>query len=333
MTCSDHQLAVVVPAYKGDFLAKTLACIKRQTDQNFNLYIFDDASQADIQGIVRLTLGPRRYTYKRFDNNLGGMSLAKHWNRCVAMSTEPWIWLFSDDDLMDDNCVAVFHKFLKEEGESTDLFRFEGWVVDEDDKVIAPQAFDPDHESWLEFTYGYLMGWRWSFMQKLVFRRSAFEKAGNFLDLPLCWKTDDAAVIAIGRHQKIRRLPGARVFWRHSRQNISPDRSVRTRAKKLRAACLFLYWLQRQLEEPREHLFDGDQRAFVRAMDRFLAEQVMEGGLLPAIAYWNLLSHTRLEVCHGSRWSLLKYIALAAVKDGGSAFGRGVKMLAGRSGK
>jgi glycosyltransferase involved in cell wall biosynthesis len=330
---SPHKLAVVIPAFKADFLAKALSCLLQQTDQRFNIYIGDDASPADIQSITRAVLGNRPHIYKRFEDNLGGMSLAKHWNRCVAMANEPWIWLFSDDDLMDANCVEAFHKFLETEGESADLLRFEGWLVDENDKVMGPQAFDPDYESWLEFAYGYLMSWRWSFMQKLVFRRSAFEKAGGFLDLPLCLGTDDAAVIALGRQKIIRRIPGARVFWRNSRQNISPNRSIPTRTKKLRAACLLLQWLQKLLQSPREHLFEDDDAAFQRAMDRFLVQKIMTDGAFPAIANWNLLSHTRVQICRGSRWSLLKYIAVAAVNDGISAFCRTAKAVAGRSDK
>ena len=234
---------------------------------------------------------------------------------------------------MDDNCVDAFYKYLQTNDESTDLLRFEAWVVDENDKVIRPQTFDPDHESWLEFTYGYLMNWRWSIMQKLVFRRSVYEKAGGFLDLPLCWNTDDAAVIALGRYRPIRRIRGARVFWRSSRQNISPDRSVRTRSKKLRAACLLAQWIQSLLKSSGEHLFEGDEAAFRNAMDRFLVEQIMNQGFLPAMANWNLLSSTRGRIGNSSRWSLLKFIAIAAVDDGISTIVRMANALAGRSGK
>ncbi len=332
-TTENHKLAVVIPAFKPNFLAKTLACLARQTDQRFTLYICDDASPADIQDIARSALGTRPYTYKRFENNLGGASLAKHWNRCMALSNEPWIWLFSDDDLMDENCVEAFYKFLETEGELADILHFGLWIVDEDDKLTAPVTVDLDRETWLEFAYGHFMSWRITSSQNLVFRRSAFEKAGGFLDLPLGWWSDVATVIALGRHRPIRRIPGPRVFWRSSRQHISSDLSVRARTKRLRAACLFLHWFQGQLQEPREHLFADDDAAFRRAMDRFLVLQIMSDGSLPAVANWNLLSRTRAEVCHSSRLALLKYIAVAAVNDSISALGRTAKALAGRSEK
>src|ERR1035438_3966662 len=147
----NHKLAIVIPAFKGEYLAKALACLVRQTDQRFNIYVCDDASPADIEGIARVALGARSYAYKRFENNLGRVSLAKQWDRCVAVSNEPWIWLFSDDDLMDDNCVEAFYKFWENEGESADILRFGVWVVDADGKITAPFTVDLDTESWLEF--------------------------------------------------------------------------------------------------------------------------------------------------------------------------------------
>jgi hypothetical protein len=333
VTSMDHQLAVIIPAFKADFLAKALTCLLRQTDQRFNLYVCDDASPANIQGITRSALGSRPCSYKRFAGNLGGLSLPKHWNRCVAESHEPWVWLFSDDDLMDDNCVAAFYKFLETGGDDADILRFDAWIVDESSRIVGLHSRHPDCETWLEFAYGHLMNWRPLFMQQHVFRRRAFDEAGGFLDLPLAWATDDAAVIAMGQKRPVRRIPGARVSWRCSRQNITPDRSLKMRKEKLRAICLFLEWLRDQLQTPREPLFENDLAAFRRAMDRYLVEQIMIEGALPALANWNSLSHTRSRTGNGSRFALLKHIAVAAVNDGLSSLGQVVKKLAGHSGK
>ncbi len=328
MTPSPHQLAVIVPAYKPDFLAPALACLARQTDQRFSLYVFDDASPADIQGIARSALGARPFVFKRFEKNLGGASLPQHWNRCVAETGEPWLWLFSDDDLMDDGCVAAFHKFLATDAASADIARFDGWLVDADDKIIGPHTFESDGETWLEYAYGHLMGWRRLFMQQLVFRRSAFERMGGFLDLPLATATDDAALIALARQKPVRQISGAKACWRCSGKNITPDRSFKKRKEKFRAVLLFLAWLQEQLQAPREHLFADDQAAFLRAMDRFLVEQILGHGARPALANWNLLARTRARIGSGSRLGLVRHITVAAVNDSFAAVVQTVKKRA-----
>lgn len=319
---STHKLAVIIPAFKKDYLARSLACLLRQTDQRFNLYICDDASPADIEGIARLTLGARPYIYKRFENNLGRSSLPKHWNRCVALSSEPWVWLFSDDDLMDDNCVEAFYNFLQMNEASADVVHFSLWKVDENDEVTDLTLAGFEQETWLEFAYGHFMGWRIASSQNLIFSRSAFDKEQGILDLPSGWQADAATIIAFGRYRGIRRIANARVFWRSSQQHITSDISLRARSKRLQAACLLCRWFQRQLEMPRAHLFPSDSAAFFQAMDRFLVTAIMSGGLFPAIANWKLISRTRAEIGHGSVWGVLRYIAMATVNDGFSAFGR-----------
>ena len=328
-----HRLAVIIPAYKPDFLARSLACLARQTDQRFSLYVFDDASPADIQSLARSALGTRTFIFKRFEKNLGGTSLPQHWNRCVAETREPWVWLFSDDDLMADDCVAAFNKFLETGEDTADIVRFDGWLVDEEDQVTGPHTFEPERESWLEYAYGHLMGWRRLFMQQLVFRRTAFDQMGGFVNLPLATATDDAALIALARHKPVRQLSGAKAYWRSSQKNITPDRSIRKRTEKFRAVLLFLAWLQKQLQPPREHIFPGDQAAFLRAMDRFLVEQILNHGARPALANWSLLSETRAWIGNGSRVALLKYIVVAAVNDGITAFALFLRKLARHSAK
>jgi glycosyltransferase involved in cell wall biosynthesis len=331
-TLTEHKLAVVIPAYKSDFLAGALESLVRQTDQRFSIYVCDDASPSNIGTVTRSVLGERAYVFERFEHNLGRTSLVKQWNRCVALTREPWIWLFSDDDLMDPDCVKAFYQFLESEGETAaDILRFDSWIADENDKITGLHTLNVDSESWLEFTYGRLMGWRRSYMQQLIFRRSTLEKLGGFLELPLAWYTDDAAVLAMGLQKKIRRIPGPRVYWRRSRKNISSDRTFKARKNKLRAVCLFLQWVRNQLRAPREHLFEGDDAAFLSAMDRFLVEQIGIEGALPALANWNLLSRTRVQICRGSGTSLVRYIVIAGLNDSMSSLGRLAKMLVGSS--
>ena len=79
---------------------RTLMSIFLQTLDNFHVYIGDDASKEDLQSVI-LDFPQDKITYKRFKTNLGSCDLISQWKRCIALSSEePWIWLFSDDDLM-----------------------------------------------------------------------------------------------------------------------------------------------------------------------------------------------------------------------------------------
>ena len=99
-------LAIILPAYKGRFLSETLDSVAAQTCRDFVLYIGDDASPDALQEIVRPYESRLPLVYHRFDRNLGRTDLAGHWERCIALSDEPLVWLFSDDDLMPPDGVA-----------------------------------------------------------------------------------------------------------------------------------------------------------------------------------------------------------------------------------
>ena len=309
----NHDLAIVVPAFKPDFLGRTLESIRDQTDQQFHLYVCDDASPADIKSIADSVLGSRSYSFKRFDRNLGGTSIAKHWDRCLDLVKEPWVWFFSDDDVMHPLCVEAFHELVTS-GSDADVARFDGWIIDEADKVIEPFPTNFDKESWLEFAYGCLMNWRRAFLQQIIFRTSSLRRTG-FLDLPMGWTADYAAIISAARERPVRRIAHGCVYWRRSNKNAAPDVSLRARKKKLRATCLFLGWLKGALKGPREHLFGGDDRAFVQAMDRHLVEGIMTQGFVAAISNLKLLLRTRAKVCEASRVALAKYVAVTGLRD------------------
>lgn len=42
-------LAIIIPAYKVDFIDQTFESILKQTNQNFHLYVFDDASPYPVR--------------------------------------------------------------------------------------------------------------------------------------------------------------------------------------------------------------------------------------------------------------------------------------------
>jgi len=128
-------LAIVIPAYKIDYLDKTLLSIAKQTCNEFTVYIGDDASPHHLPGIIDKYRDKFRIIYKQFDENLGRNDLVSHWERCIDLvGDENWIWLFSDDDIMEQTCVEEFYNTLQESSDF-DLFHFNVRQIDENDKV------------------------------------------------------------------------------------------------------------------------------------------------------------------------------------------------------
>ena len=98
-------LAIVIPAYKIQYLNDTLESLANQTCLRFNVYIGDDCSPNPIRDIVEPFFNRIEVSYIRFDTNLGGRSLVQQWYRCVNLTFEDYIWLFSDDDVLPNDAV------------------------------------------------------------------------------------------------------------------------------------------------------------------------------------------------------------------------------------
>ena len=127
-----HRLAIIIPAYKAAFLPAALDSIAMQTCKDFTLYVGDDCSPEPISDIVEQYRDKIELVYQRFDTNLGGKDLVAQWERCIAMSQdEPYIWLFSDDDLMEPNCVeGLLNQIEKTEG-AYDVYHFNVDIINE----------------------------------------------------------------------------------------------------------------------------------------------------------------------------------------------------------
>lgn len=108
------KLAIIIPAYKEEFLAETLESLANQTNMDFNVYVGDDCSPFDLGKIVDSFQDKLSVSYTRFSNNLGKTNLIAHWNRCLdLLQAEEYFCLFSDDDVMESRCVEAFYQSLE----------------------------------------------------------------------------------------------------------------------------------------------------------------------------------------------------------------------------
>jgi hypothetical protein len=275
-----NALAIVIPAYKPDFFRAALESVVAQTDRRFRVYVGDDAAPPEIgrvAGEMSATMAARgiELVYRRFEENLGRRSLTAHWNRCIATSSEPWIWLFSDDDLMAPDCVASFYQALDQADRKADpapVLRFDTEVIDAQGKTVATNPPHPTRESGIDFLHSRLNGQRNSYVVEYVFRRDAFERMGGFPDYPVAWCADDVAWYQLSRKSEIRTLPHGKVLWRASGLNIT-DAKRQGQSEKLEAGARFLRFVRDEVE-PADASGTRSAEDWRRARERWWIDQV-----------------------------------------------------------
>lgn len=238
-----NELAIVIPAYKIDFFRATLDSLAAQTCKDFTVYVGDDCSPNDFETIIAEYKDKLDIHYTRFEKNVGGINLVDQWNRCVELSQgEPWIWLFSDDDELEDNCVQLLLDEIKNNGEKYDVFHFDTIVIDDESKIVRFSHKYPIVLSGYEYYKKKMMTKIDSFVVENVFSRSSYERNHGFTHFDLAWGSDTASWVMFAGEMGIKTIPGAYVKWRKSEINITPNTSPQVLERKFKALLEFLQW-------------------------------------------------------------------------------------------
>lgn len=239
------QLAIVIPAYKSTFLKSTLESIARQTCKDFTLYIGDDCSPYNLGSIVDDYKGKIDIVYKRFDTNLGGKNLVAQWERCIAMTNdEPYIWLFSDDDVMDANCVEMFYETIKQ-NPGAGLLRFNINIINDTSQLVSSFKSWPKYCSTKKYIDGKLGAKGYiSFVVEFIVRRDVYTKCGGFENFDLAWGSDFISWVKFSDAANgIVTIDNAKVNWRESSENISPNKNPEIIYRKLKSVILYTKWI------------------------------------------------------------------------------------------
>ena len=215
-------LAIVIPYYKRAFFKATLQSLAAQTCQDFKVYIGDDASPEDPTELLHHFQGQFNFVYHRFETNLGGVSLTKQWERCIALSdNEEWLMILGDDDVLGENVVEEFYENLEEiEKIGCNVVRFATQIIDGEGETISKVFGHPKLEKATDSFWRKFKGETRSSLSEYIFSRVAYSKYG-FKDYPLAWHSDDKAWLDFSENKPIYTINEAFVYVRFSAINIS----------------------------------------------------------------------------------------------------------------
>lgn len=239
-----HLLAIIIPAYKGEHLRQCLESFAAQPCRDFALYVFDDASPDNIEGIVDDFIDRLPLTYQRFEINLGGTSLVAQWARCVALTSEPWIWLFGDDDEIEFGCVEHLLEALREPSCSQEILRFDNLRIGGAGEILGVSPLHPEEENFRDLLAAYFSNETkrvWAAPDH-VFSRSVYLELGGFVEFPCALYSDYATWALFASKAGIRTLRGPRVRLRKHKGSISSNWEKHLRDYIL-AGAAFVRWI------------------------------------------------------------------------------------------
>lgn len=237
------KLAIFIPAYKSTFLAAALDSIAAQTCQDFTLYIGDDCSPNNLKEIVDKYRDKINLVYKRFDTNLGGKDLVAQWERCIDLTQgEEWLWLFSDDDVMENNCVEEFYQTVQSMPKAG-LVHFNVMRLDDATGEVSSLPEFPKFCSAKLYLDEKLKGHLISFVVEFIVRRDVFFDNGRFQNFDMAWGSDFVSWVKFSDQAGgIVTCDNAKVLWRKSNENISPDKSNPILVRKIYSLIANAKW-------------------------------------------------------------------------------------------
>lgn len=230
-------LAIVIPYYKLAFFEATLESLANQTDTRFKVYIGDDNSPEDPSDLLEKYKEKFNFVYHRFGVNLGGLSLVKQWERCIALSgTEEWIMILGDDDVLAENVVEAFYLNLEEIKSVSNVVRMASYKIDNQGNKKSSIYNHPK----LELSVDSFFRETRSSLSEYVFNKQKVLEIG-FRDFPLAWFSDVLAVLECSEFKNIFSINDAQVFVRISEISISGK--VDNLKLKSKAAFEFYFYL------------------------------------------------------------------------------------------
>lgn len=239
----DKKLAIVIPAYKAVFFDDVLLSLSNQTCKQFNVYIGIDASNEDFETIISKYSAVLSITWKRFNTNLGGTDLVAQWERCIELTNgEPWIWLFSDDDIIGKRCVELL---LNEISNDYDLYHFNVKRIDEKNNVVCEKTHFPIVWTGKDMFWAKQCDKIDSFVVEYIFSRKVYERTGGFQNFPMAWGSDIATWIKFAGDNGIKTVAGDFVYWRKSSENITPQKNRDMSIKKILIETDYLDWVNK----------------------------------------------------------------------------------------
>lgn len=214
-------LAIVIPYYNLEFFGECLESLAVQTNKNFKVYIGNDASPKDPYSLIDSYQEKLNITYRRFEQNLGSLSLTQHWVRCIEMSIEEeWIMILGDDDLLDINVVNNFYLNHSEFNEKSNVIRFASQIIDAEGTHKSQVFKHPKWEKASDSFFRWLHGETRSTLSEHIFTKKAYIKF-QFKNYPLGWHSDDIAWLDFPDGKKIYSINNSKVFIRHSGISIT----------------------------------------------------------------------------------------------------------------
>lgn len=253
------KLAIVIPYYKITFFEECLKSLALQTNKNFNLYIGNDNSPKGPESIINKYKEDLNINYKKFEENIGNISLVQQWDRCIKLSDkEEWLMILGDDDTIESNFVEEFYKAKQEIDSSINVLRFASRFIDEKNNPISDTFINPDYELAKDFFLRCSRNEGRCSLTEHIFTRATYNNYG-FRDFPVAFGSDNVAWMEFSEMGKVKAVNTSVANIRISAENLSAIKDRELGFKRVAG----YYKYNRYVVENLGYYFNKNEKVFL----------------------------------------------------------------------
>lgn len=190
-----NKFSFILPAYKAKYFHQAIESILKQTCDDFELVIVNDASLDDLDSIVN-SFDDHRIRYYKNKENIGGHNLVAQWNKCLEYATGEYVVLASDDDCYFPEYLSEMAK-LVDKYPDVNVLRPRVQIIDAEGSIQRVEGYLSENIGSLEFIYFLHRHLIFGGIPYYMFKTEALRKTGGFVQYPMAWGSDDMTVIKL----------------------------------------------------------------------------------------------------------------------------------------
>lgn len=172
-------ITVVIPVYNhAHFIGRTIESVLKQTFEDFDLLVVDDASCDNTASVVKQYCD--QDSRIRLEVNPKNLGLTRNWNRCLDLAQGPLVQILQSDDLIDPGYLMLVSGIF-ERHPGVGMVAASCRHIDADDRVILSGVSRDDryYRAGDEAVTALLTS-GYPHVSSIVFRRECYEKVGKF---------------------------------------------------------------------------------------------------------------------------------------------------------
>ncbi len=211
------RFSITIPAYKDKYLKETIDSVLKQTYENYEVVIVNDASPFDIDTIVKQYSDPRIQYFKN-EKNCGAKNVVDNWNICLSHATGDYVMCIGDDDNLTPNCLQYFVELI-DKYPMLDLYHTRSEIIDDNSNYLMTSELRPEWES----VYSLMYNPRNTHLGDWLFKTETLKKNGGFYKLPYGWQSDDITAFIAATNHGVANTQYAGFQYRGNYLSISHD--------------------------------------------------------------------------------------------------------------